>query len=89
MQIHWAGWYRNDSSDKIWGIITVNDAHFNFWCRRGARMQFKATNDLRYLHKANKGYKQITAGQLESIYPGFFEEAENKLIFDLLSGRVK
>lgn len=89
MQIHWAGWNQEGTSDKIWGIIAVNGAYFNFWCRRGARMQFKATEDLRYHHKADRGYKEITAATLEAVYPGFFTEAESKLVFDLLAGRVR
>lgn len=89
MQIYWAGWYQSDKSDKIWGIIETNGSHFNFWCQRGARMQFKATDNLKYHHKADKGYKEITAQQLESIYPEFFNEAQSKLVLDLLCGRVR
>ncbi len=87
--IEWAGWYKRDNSDKLWGVL--RDAHgeyYNFWCRRGAKMQFKHTNTQRYQHKFDKGYREITAEKLEEIYPGFMEEANQQLAFSKLSNAV-
>jgi hypothetical protein len=89
MKIVWAGWFNEGNSDKIWGILEVNDATYNFWCRRGAKMQFKRTDSTKYWHKADKGYRSITAEKLEQIYPGFFQEAESNLVFDLMAGKVR
>lgn len=88
MKTYWAGWCKDGTSDKIWGILQVGNAYYNFWCRRGAKMQFKATNDLKYKHKARR-YNEISDAQLEAIYPGFFQEAESNLVFDLMAGKVR
>lgn len=89
MNIVWAGWFKEGSSDKIWGILEVGGANYNFWCRRGARMQFKRTDSMKYWHKSDKGYRSITAEKLEEIYPGFFAEAESNLVFNLMAGKVR
>lgn len=87
--VEWAGWYNKGTSDKIWGIIRDGQGErFNFWCRRGAKMQFKATSDGRFSHKVDKGYQSITVKKLEAIYPGFMQEAEQQLIFKKLTGNV-
>jgi hypothetical protein len=89
MKIHWAGWFKGGTSDKIWGILQVGNVYYNFWCRRGARMQFKKTDDLNYSHKKKKGYRSITSDMLTEIYPGFFEEAESNLVYNLMAGKVR
>lgn len=93
MKIYWAGWFKDGTSDKIWGILKVgvqdNFNYYTFWCKRGAKMQFKRTDDLKYTHKSKKGYKEISDNQLEAIYPGFFQEAESNLVFDLMAGKVR
>lgn len=88
LEVYWAGWYKSGSSDKIWGIIQNGNTYYNFWCRRGARMQFKKNNDRKWSHKEKKGYKTITPEKLEEIYPGFMSEAEGQLVFGILSGKV-
>lgn len=89
MNVYWAGWYKEGTSDKIWGILEVDGKCYNFWCRRGARMQFKATNTRKYYHKEDKGYKSITSAQLETIYPNFFDEAQSNLVFALMADKVR
>lgn len=89
MKIYWAGWFKEGTSDKIWGILNVSGTYYNFWCRRGAKMQFKKTSDLKYSHKRDKGYRSITADQLEAIYPGFFDEAQSNLVFAIMSNSVR
>lgn len=90
IRIYWAGWYNQGTSDKIWGVLeTDNGDYFNFWCRRGAKMKFKKVYTNRYDHKENKGYKSISSKKLEQIYPGFMDEAQQQLAFDLLSGNVR
>ena len=90
LNIIWAGWYKSSTSDKLWGVLRREDgAYYNFWCKRGARMQFKLVDTDKYRHKADKGYKQIDMVTLDSIYPGFMEEANNQLIFGILAGTVR
>ena len=86
IDIVWTGWFKQGTSDKLWGVL--RDAHgeyYNFWCRRGAKMQFKHTNTDKHWHKADKGYKSITPQKLEEIYPGFTEEANQQLAFSKLT----
>lgn len=65
-----------------------------FYGRRGKTMQFKANvtgwvlDDLKN-SKLKKGYKQITESKLFEIWPNFIEEAEAKLMWEVLAGRVK
>lgn len=88
MKVYWAGWFKDGTSDKLWGILKVGDAYYNFWCRRGARLQFKAIDYPKYSHKAKK-YQPISDKQLLEIYPNFFEEAESNLVFNLMAGKVR
>lgn len=65
-----------------------------FWGRRGKAMQFKADvvgNDLETLvgSKLKKGYLKIDQNKLLNIWPTFITEAEGKLMWDVLAGRVK
>lgn len=65
-----------------------------FWGRRGKAMQFKADitgHELDKLvrSKLNKGYLKIDQAKLLNIWPTFIEEAEGKLMWDVLAGRVK
>ena len=89
MKTYWTGWYKDNTSDKIWGILKVGDAYYNFWCRRGAKMQFKAIDYPKYGHKQKKGYVEITDSRLEQIYPGFFDEAQSNLVFALMADKVR
>jgi len=65
-----------------------------FWGRRGKAMQFKADVTGRELDKLagsklKKGYNKISADQLISIWPTFISEAEGKLMWEVLAGKVK
>ena len=89
MKTYWAGWFKDGTSDKIWGILKVGDAYYNFWCKRGAKMQFKSIDYPKYDHKRKKGYREISDSQLETIYPGFFDEAQSNLVFALMADKVR
>jgi hypothetical protein len=65
-----------------------------FWGRRGKAMQFKADitgHELDKLvrSKLAKGYLKIDENKLLNIWPTFIEEAEAKLMWEVLAGRVK
>lgn len=89
MKTYWAGWFKEGTSDKIWGILKVGSEYYTFWCKRGAKMQFKRTKDIKYGHKQKKGYREISDSQLEAIYPGFFDEAQSTLVFALMADKVR
>lgn len=65
-----------------------------FWGRRGKAMQFKADTtsyelDKLVQSKLAKGYLKIDETKLLNIWPTFIEEAEAKLMWEVLAGRVK
>lgn len=65
-----------------------------FWGRRGKAMKFKADvtgHEIEKLvrSKLNKGYNRINEAKLLEIWPTFIEEAEGKLMWEVLAGRVK
>lgn len=89
LSVEWVGWYNRDTADKLWGVLKdAQGEYYNFWCRRGHRMQFKHTNTPKFQHKFDKGYRQITAQRLAEIYPNFMQEAEEQLTFKKLTGNV-
>lgn len=65
-----------------------------FWGRRGKAMQFKPDHsgyDLEKLvrEKQNKkNYVPISQGKLFEIWPTFIQEAEGKLMWEVLAGRI-
>lgn len=66
-----------------------------FWARRGKAMQFKADKtgtelDKLVRNKQNvKHYRSITPAKLFEIWPSFIQECEEKLMWDVLAGKVK
>jgi len=65
-----------------------------FWGRRGKAMQFKADvvgHELDKLvqSKRKKGYLKIDQSKLLNIWPTFITEAEGKLMWDVLAGKIK
>lgn len=65
-----------------------------FWAARGKAMQFKADvtgSELSKLvqQKTNKGYVAITEAKLLEVWPTFIQEAEAKLMWEVLAGTVK
>jgi hypothetical protein len=65
-----------------------------FWGRRGKAMQFKGDitgYELNKLvnSKLKKGYLKIDQNKLLNIWPTFIAEAEAKLMWDVLAGKVK
>jgi len=65
-----------------------------FWGRRGKAMQFQQDvtgYELTRLvdTKVNKGYVRINQDKLFKIWPTFIQEAEAKLMWEILAGKVK
>lgn len=85
-----------DPNARAWAQPT-KDRGWNcciFWGRRGKAMQFKGDVtgwELEKLvgTKLKKGYQSISETKLLDIWPTFIEEAEAKLMWDVLSGKVK
>jgi len=66
-----------------------------FWARRGRAMQFKPDvsgyelNKLVYNKQTVKHYKPISFAKLIEIWPSFEQECKDKLLWDILAGKVK
>lgn len=96
------GWCTEGTSDKIWGYFYRGDNEARpwrknvcvFWARRGSAMQFKPSIEDYELEKLveskkRKGYQQIDQTKLMKIWPSFIQEAEAKLMWEVLAGNVK
>lgn len=86
------GWCREDSADKVWGVIELaqETAHpynsvskyVTFWGRRGNKLQTKVSSE--YDHdiiklirsKERKGYVRVSRDQLDEVYPEFQTDLE-------------
>jgi len=66
-----------------------------FWARRGRAMQFKPDKTGYELDKLarqkqdKKDYQRISSAKLLEIWPTFIQECEEKLMWDVLAGKVK
>jgi len=65
-----------------------------FWARRGKAMQFKADVsgyelDKLVRSKLKKDYDKISDQKFLEIWPTFIQECEEKLMWDVLAGKVK
>jgi hypothetical protein len=93
----WGYFYRpteghNDPNIPRWRQPQRNIC--TFWARRGKAMQFKSGAEDSNIHKLvrskmNKGYDKISATKLLEIWPTFIQECEEKLMWDVLAGKVK
>lgn len=98
MKYFWIGHCKEDSHDKIWGMIMLpvsvprgyND-YLTFWGRRGKKLQTKMyrsitvteANRLCY-KKEDRGYRTIE--RLDSVYPEFEQDLEQTAVWALLKG---
>lgn len=90
----WGYFLRPTPDAKSWHSKTWGWNACVFWARRGKSMQFKADTTGHELDKLRdsklkKGYVQISREKLFEIWPTFIEEAEAKLMWEVLSGKVK
>lgn len=92
----WGYFYRPTERTSDWWVPTKARG-WNvvvFWARRGKAMQFKADvsgHELDKLvrSKMKKGYEQIDEKRFFEIWPSFIQECEEKLMWDVLAGKVK
>lgn len=96
----WGYFYRPTPIDPNmgWGVPTKSRG-WNcciFWAARGKAMHFKPDVTGYELDKLvqtklnpKKGYVKISQPKLFEIWPTFIQEAEAKLMWDVLAGKVK
>lgn len=92
----WGFFYRGEmpvaSAANFWSPSIGREVCV-FWARRGAKMQFKIDHTGHMLDKlvhskTKKGYNTINSDKLLEIWPTFIQEAEEKLMWDILSGKI-
>jgi predicted DNA-binding WGR domain protein len=90
MKFEHIGWMKEGNSDKVWGMILLQDSGSNwnnnkyvsFWGRRGAKLQTKIVECNRYEaqkmfeKKTDKGYQEVNKNRLDEVYPEFQSDLE-------------
>ena len=90
MKYEHIGWMQEGKSDKVWGMILLQDSgnwnsdnkYVSFWGRRGAKLQTKIVECNRYdaitmfQKKRNKGYQEVDKNRLDEVYPEFQSDLE-------------
>lgn len=95
INIYWFGWYKDNKSDKVWGILEVDDNYYSFYGKRGtteedlkklkfSKIDNKSQANSKIGQKKNKGYVESP----DSVYPGFKEHLEQEMFYERLSGNV-
>jgi hypothetical protein len=82
----WPFWQQL-TKDRGWNVCV-------FWAARGKAIHFKADTsgaelDKLERSKLKKGYQGISRARLEEIWPTFGEESSEKLLVEILMGKVK
>ncbi len=93
-QIIWLDWNTEDTSDKVWGYLEMDDGrYFAFWGRRGKTLQFKdhgilAPSTLQR-SKERKGYKFVNPNDYDRLVQDFLVELELNCMTAILLDSVK
>jgi hypothetical protein len=97
------GWNTEGTSDKVWGYFlrpidrskpwSPRQHVVVFWAKRGKAMRFKPDfvgTPLNRLvgTKINDGYVSISSNKLYEIWPDFVQSAKEKLMFEVLAGKI-
>ena len=93
----WGYFYRptDNWTRSAWGDPDYGRNVVIFWARRGRAMKFKPDvknwelDKLQRNKQDKKDYVLITPTKLLEIWPTFIQECEEKLMWDVLAGKVK
>lgn len=80
-------------SDKVWTAFKAGDSYYAGWGARGKTINFKK-HDNKYtleivMRSKKKDYNEVDAFQLFTIFPYFQDAVESRLLFCLLSNKIK
>lgn len=79
--------------DKVWCYFSLGENWYACWGGRGKAVTFKRHDSewsVRDVMQAKKKkYQAIDKNKLLSIWPTFFEQAEQRLVFALLANKVR
>jgi predicted DNA-binding WGR domain protein len=84
-------WYRDLSSDKLWGIADYQGRAITFWGKRGGKLDFKLLNaseqkgaEKKADKKRRDGYRDTSFEELEVELPGFKNEFDYQISMAIL-----
>ena len=88
-------YYQSPRSNKFWAILKVGDSYYRAWGRNGEEKDMKFKHDRTYnislkkmREKIKDGYTVASLDTIDSYNPDFKARAEEKLLLDLLYGKV-
>lgn len=100
MNVMYVGWCKDDTHDKVWGVISLSDSStlrrwdeskfVIFWGRRGKTLRTKIETTTVYQvrqafeNKLDKGYREIKVSDLDTVYPEFHTDLEKSTIISIL-----
>ena len=83
MKYKFIGWCQEGTSDKVWGVIPLNEniqminTYVIFWGRRGKKLKTKILKDSAWgigdkiSSKKERGYVEVNTDKLDELYPEF------------------
>lgn len=92
------GWCKEGTSDKVWGVICLQESesfwskgkYLTFWGRRGAKLQtkilegnFREVADS-FRKKLRSGYTEVDKHHLDEVYPEFQQDLEKTAMWATL-----
>ena len=99
---HFIGWCNETDPDgtkhdKVWTSFSIGDQHYAGWGKRGKAISFKdygssysaKREQERVTKQKRRKYDEVDEFQLFTIFPYFKEEVEQRLVFAMLSGKIK
>lgn len=100
MKYKFIGWCREGVSDKVWGVIPLQEATLEtmsklgkyvvFWGRRGRKLQTKVLEDSvwgirdKIDAKIDRGYIEVDTNRLNELYPEFESDLSKTTMWAML-----
>lgn len=100
MKYKFIGWCREGTSDKVWGVIPLQEATLEtmvktgkyvvFWGRRGKKLQTKILEDSvwgirdKIDSKKDRGYEEVNTSRLNELYPEFEHDLSKTTMWAML-----
>jgi len=93
LYIGWCHGVKNGvTSDKVWTAFKAGGAYYAGWGARGKSIRFKRHYDrvslMAVKRQKERGYEEVDAFKLFTIFPTFPDDVASKLTFDILLNKV-
>ena len=80
------------NSDKVWTAFKAGGSYYAGWGARGKTIRFKQHPNRESVEKVmkqkQKGYDEVDAFQLFTIFPTFEDDVSSKLLIAMLTDKV-